>query len=416
MLIPSSWKWLRESSFGSSADSYVGYLRRHGFCAGTIQQHVSSAGHFAHWLTRSGIQLSRVDEGLVSEFVTGHLPACDCPGRCQRGAIEMRAALRHLLSVLRTEGRIPVEPIRSSGPIDGELRRYEHYLAEICGLAPATCISRRAWVGRFLVASFGTAQVDFGRVEPRDLVDYLARLDKNYKPGTMGVLAGSLRSYLRFRFLTYGDDVRMLLAAVPNVAQWSLATLPSHLTPDEVTGFLGAFDQQSVAGVRGYAMARCLLDMGLRAGDVAAIQLGDFDWAAGTLTLNRGKSRRADVLPLPDPTGKAILLYLRRARPRTESRSLFLRHRAPFDLPISAEFVRGHIRRALARCGLADRFTGTHVLRHTAAVRMRCAGATLKEIADVLRHRSLDTTTIYSKVDLPTLAAVAAPWPTGRQL
>lgn len=414
MLIPSSWKWLRESALGSSADSYVGYLHRHGFCAGTVQQYVSSAGHFAQWLTRSGIQLSRVDDGLVREFVAEHLSACDCPGRCQRGLIEMRAALKHLLSVLRAERRISVEPVGSPRPIDGELMRYEHFLAEICGLAPATCISRRAWVGRFLVNCFGTAQVDLGKVESRDVVDYLARLDHNYKPGTMGVIAGSLRSYLRFRSLTYGDDVRMLLAAVPNVAQWSLATLPSHLTPDEVTRFLGAFDRQRIAGVRGYAMARCLLDMGLRAGDVAAIRLDDFDWAAGTLTLRRGKSRRADILPLPDPTGKAILRYLRRARPKTESRSLFLRHRAPFDLPISAEFVRGHVRRALARCGLADRFTGTHVLRHTAAVRMRCAGATLKEIADVLRHRSLDTTTIYSKVDLPKLAAVAAPWPGSR--
>jgi hypothetical protein len=86
---------------------------------------------------------------------------------------------------------------------------------------------------------------------------------------------------------------------------------------------------------------------------------------------------------------------------------------ALLDAPITAEFVRGHIRRALACCGLADRFTGTHVLRHTVAVRMRCGGANLKEIADVLRHRSLDTTTIYNKLDVPTLATVAAPWPWG---
>lgn len=154
--------------------------------------------------------------------------------------------------------------------------------------------------------------------------------------------------------------------------------------------------------------------MGLRAGEVAAIQLDDLNWRDGTLTIGRGKSRRADTLPLPLPTGKAIVRYLRRARPKYENRHLFLRHRAPLDAPITAEFVRGHIRRALACCGLADRFTGTHVLRHTAAVRMRCAGASLKEIADVLRHRNLDTTTIYNKLDIPTLAAVAAPWPGGQ--
>ena len=101
------------------------------------------------------------------------------------------------------------------------------------------------------------------------------------------------------------------------------------------------------------------------------------------------------------------------ARPPSTSRALFVRHRAPFNTPITVELVRGAIRRAFGRCGLGDRYTGTHVLRHTAAVRMRCSGASLKEVADVLRHRSLDTTMIYSKVDLPRLATVAAPWPGG---
>ncbi len=105
--------------------------------------------------------------------------------------------------------------------------------------------------------------------------------------------------------------------------------------------------------------------------------------------------------------------YLRQARPQSTNRSLFLRHQAPLYAPIAAEFVRGAVRRALARCGLGHRFTGSHVLRHTAAMRMRSGGASLKEIADVLRHRNLDTTTIYSKVDLPRLAAVTMPWPGG---
>jgi integrase len=152
--------------------------------------------------------------------------------------------------------------------------------------------------------------------------------------------------------------------------------------------------------------------MGLRGCEVAAIQLDDINWSEGTLIISHGKSRRSDVLPLAVPTGKAIVQYLRSARPSSTSRDLFVRHHAPYNTPITVEIVRGAIRRAFNRCGL-DRFTGTHVLRHTAAVRMRCAGAGLKEVADVLRHRSLDTTMIYSKVDLPRLAAVAAPWPGG---
>jgi site-specific recombinase XerD len=158
-------------------------------------------------------------------------------------------------------------------------------------------------------------------------------------------------------------------------------------------------------------MARCMLDMGLRAGEVAP-PLDDVNWQEER-SASAGQVATSGRFALAAPTGKAIVRYLRGARPPSPNRSLFLRHRAPFDAPINAEFVRGHVRRAFAVCGLADRFTGTHVLRHTAAVRMRCNGASLKEIADVLRHRSLDKTAIYVKLDLPQLAALAAPWPGG---
>lgn len=325
----------------------------------------------------------------------------------------VRPALGHLLHVMRQEGRIagprPVVP----PVIHDELERFDAHLDGVCGLAPATRVSRRMWVAKFLVDRFGGTPVDIGRITPVDIVKFMALPTNRYRPGTARVLGCALRSYLRFRSLTCGDLIEPLLAAVPTVAQWRLATLPKHLTAAEVELFLKAFDCQSASGKRGYAMARLLLDMALRAGEVAAIQLDDLNWREGTLTIRPGKSRRADVLPLPTATGRAIVEYLRRARPQSTNRALFLRHQAPFDVPITAEFVRGAIRRALTRCGLGERFTGTHVLRHTAAMRMQCGGASLKQIADVLRHRSLDTATIYSKVDLPRLTAVAMPWPGG---
>ena len=267
------------------------------------------------------------------------------------------------------------------------------------------------WVGKLLLEQFGSSPIQVERLRPTDITDFMIRPANHYKPGTTRAVGCALRSYLRFRALGSGDQIEPMVAAIPRTAQWQLAALPSHLTPEEVTRFLDAFDRRSASGKRDYAMARCFLDMALRASEVAAIQLDDLNWREGTLAIGRGKSRRTDVLPLPVATGNAIVQYLRHGRSPSTSRALFLRHRAPFTAPITTELVRGAVRRAYARCGLADRYTGTHVLRRTAAVRMRCAGASLKEIADVLRHRSLDTTTIYSKVDLPTLSAVAAPWP-----
>jgi len=143
--------------------------------------------------------------------------------------------------------------------------------------------------------------------------------------------------------------------------------------------------------------------------------LDDIDWKVGTLTICVGKSQRADVLPLPAVTGQAIADYLLKARPETESRAVFVRHRAPLDVPINASVIRSVVRQAATRSDLSGRLHGPHRLRHSAATRMLQGGATLKEIADVLRHRSLDTTSIYAKVDWTRLSAIAQPWPGGAQ-
>jgi site-specific recombinase XerD len=412
LFIPSYRDWLRSSVLSQSADAYVGYLQDHRYCPATVRAYLHSVEHFAHWMTKRRVLLRSIDELLVRRFVTEHLPVCNCSGPCQRNVSAVRPALAHLLQVLRGEGRIWELQGLVPQTIQDELDRFNAHLDTVCGLASATRTSRRMWVGKFLVDRFGSAPIEIDRIQPADIVEFMVRPTNHYSPGTAGVLGSALRSYLRYRAVRCEDRVEKLVAAVPTVARWRLATVPAHLTSEEIGRFLGTFDRHTPCGQRGYAMARCLSDMGLRASEVAAIQLDDLNWREGTLTIGRGKSRRADVLPLPVAAGKAIVQYLRGARSQSANRALFVRHRAPFDAPIRAEFVRGTVRRAFARCGL-DRYTGTHVLRHSAAMRMRCAGASLKEIADVLRHRSLDTTRIYTKVDLPGLAAVAAPWPGG---
>jgi integrase len=157
-------------------------------------------------------------------------------------------------------------------------------------------------------------------------------------------------------------------------------------------------------------MARCLVDLGLRSAEVAHLRLTDFDWREGTLQITASKSRRAQTLPLPVPTGRAIVQYLRKARPKCTSQFLFTRHLAPRDRPITPTIVRWAMRRAYARSAVAKPWSGSHILRHTIACRLINAGSSLKDIADVLRHRSLDATTIYTKVNLKNLTAVALPW------
>jgi integrase len=210
-----------------------------------------------------------------------------------------------------------------------------------------------------------------------------------------------------------GERTKSLIAALPRVAQWRHSRLPQGLSADEVERLLGAFDRTSATGKRDYAITRCLLDLGLRRVEVAHLRLDDMDWEAGTMHFC-AKGKRIDILPLPDATGTAIMDYLRNGRPQTTRRELFVRHRPPNNAPADMDIIRNAVRNAARRCGLEHRIRGTHILRHTVACRMVQSGARFKEIADLLRHRSLDTTTIYAKVDLAGLSRVAMPWP-GRQ-
>jgi integrase len=154
---------------------------------------------------------------------------------------------------------------------------------------------------------------------------------------------------------------------------------------------------------------RCIVDLGLRSREVINLDLDDIDWAAGILRIVKGKSRRVDVMPLPQATGSAIADYLRSERPQTANRRVFVRHVAPVDEPVGPDVVRRAVREAYQRCGLP--YTRVHILRHTLASRLLNTGGTLKEVADVLRHRELDTSMIYAKVDIGRLSAVAMPWP-----
>jgi integrase len=306
-------------------------------------------------------------------------------------------------------------PSRISGlqpaidPVGEELRCYDEHLRDMHGLLPGT---RRAYLriaGRLLRQRFGNGSIDIADLHPSDIRRFLAEeLAARKTPSNASVLATGLRSYLRYRS-TCGDSVGALTSVIASPAHWTLATLPRTLTADEVERLLGSCKEGGRSPKRSYAIVRCALDLGLRAGEIAHLTVGDIDWQAGTLTLRGTKSVRQDVLPLPVPTGEALAAYLQKERPSSASSAVFVRHGAPQDLPLTSSAVQKVINRAFRRSGLP--YTGSHRLRHTFACRLVAHGSSLKEVADLLRHRSLTTTQIYAKLDTPSLSTVALPWP-----
>jgi len=320
----------------------------------------------------------------------------------------VRAALHQLLAAIGMDRRRLCQGA-SRGAIDTVVDDFERHLTDTCGAAAAT---RRYYLREaraFLAMQFGDGPVDLASVTAAAAREFVTMRGKALTPASTNVVVTAVRSF--GRFLQLKGISGAWTAAVPRAADWRLARIPRVLTDEEVDALLAAFDRTRAHGRRDYGIALCLIGLGLRASEVAGLTLADVDWRSGILTLRAGKTRRESRLPLPARVARALADYLRHGRPKTSDRALFVNHRPPRGRRIGPAVVRSAIRLAYARANLDPRLTGTHVLRHTAATRLLRAGVSMKEIADVLGHRSLDTSAIYAKVDLPALAAVALPWP-----
>lgn len=394
-------------SYESITRNFSNYLKAYGYRDGTRHAYCSVLSHFLCWLTTESPREQTINSGTIEAFLKQHLPVCSCSSPVFKEYKTARAALNNLLVVLG-EGKL--SPFTAQIPpfIAGTLLEFDDFQRDVCGLAESTRIYRQRFVRTFLVWLFGSSMIDSGKITPEVLVRFVADQAGELKPSSISVMLSALRSYLRFLQFK-GESNVSLLAAVPGPPNWSLTSIPPCLSDEETDKFLAAFDISTPTGRRDYGMARCLIDLGLRCHEVASLQLDDINWHLGVVELHHNKNRQEAQLPLPDTTGRAIVDYLHNGRPATTSRSLFVFHRAPFGRGVANTTVRGAIRRAFARAGLP--WTGTHILRHTMATKMVRNGVTLKEIADILRHGDIDTTQIYTKVNLPELRQVAMPWP-----
>lgn len=300
------------------------------------------------------------------------------------------------------------QPIATAHRIAQELNRYDEHLRDVRGLADGTRKHYIAIVELLLSRIVTRRSIESADLRPDDVREFLShQIGRRQTPSHASKLTSALRSYLRYRS-TCGDETGKLLAAIQNPVHWNLATLPRALTREEAERLLRSFTARRFPK-RDYAIARCALDLGLRAGEVAHLKIKDIDWRNGTVTLRGTKSRRQDVLPLPMETGQALADYLECERPVTPHPAVFVRKRDEHDQVITSMAVQKVLKHACQRIGLMH--ASGHALRHTVACRLIESGSSLKEVADVLRHRSLNTTLIYAKLDTAKLAAVALPWP-----
>jgi integrase/recombinase XerD len=378
------------------APGFAAELAGLGYTAGSASVQMLTVAHLSRWLAAEGLDAAGLTPLVAERFLADRRAA----GYTRHLSPE---ALAPLLGFLRRLGAVPLPPgLPGPGtPAEVLLGRYRACLAGERGLAPSTVSHYMAEARLFLGRVPGADLGGLADLAAAQVSGFVAAECRGRGTGSAKMLVTALRSLLRFLFAD-GLLAADLEGAVPAVAGWRAAGLPKALPAGHVAALLGSCDRGTAAGRRDFAVLMLLARLGLRACEVAALDLDDVSWRAGEIVI-RGKGRRDERMPLPADVGEALAGYLRYG-----SRAVFVRALAPAG-PLSAGAVKAVVRRACRRAGLAE--AGAHRLRHTAATQMLRAGSPLAEIGQVLRHRSAATTAIYAKADHAALAALALPWP-----
>ena len=397
-----------KGSLFASVQIFVQQMQAHGYAAASVKIATRLVNDFTSWLDHRGIEGHRLSATLVADYLEDRW--------LQRRRHRSDAFTLHTFARLvapdsfkaSSEQQVAISPARRAR------QEFEQYLLDERGLAAASIRLYGDSVGRFLDNAFGDAQVRLGELTATDVIRFVqveaARL---HHPKRAQVMTTALRSFLQYGRYR-GEIVADLHTCVPTVANWSMAGIPRSISPAQVQSLLERCDRHSATGRRDYAMLLLISRLGLRASEVVALMLDDIDWTEGSMRI-RGPAQRIDRLPLPADVGAALVDYLRHGRPACSTRNVFLRSRAPRRALLGASAVSCIVFRALRRAGIDSPTKGAHLLRHSLATQMLGTGASLGEIAEILRHRNPQTTTIYAKVDLGSLHTLALPWPGGVQ-
>ncbi len=392
-----------EGPLGPYAAGFCAALDGLGYASSSAVNVLKLVAHLSRWMGREGMTVRELGSEEVGRYVAARRAAGYRHNPAAYG-------LGTLLSYLRGLG-VLAEVAPSGAPTEQELllQDYARYLVSERGLKAGTVRYYRRFAGLFLSSVARGGELDVAAIATSDVSSFLVDQCGQRSVGAAKTLVMALRSLLRYLHVA-GLSATPLVGAVPAVAPWRERSVPRALAPAAVTRLLESCDRHTAVGQRDYAILVVLARLGLRAGEVAALELGDIDWHRGEL-LVRGKGDRRERLPLPVDVGEALAGYLRQGRPRCKDRHVFLRVKAP-TMGLHGDGVTKVVHAACLRSGVP--VVGAHRLRRATACETLRHGGSLAEVGEVLRQRSASTQALYAKVDHAALERVARPWPGAR--
>jgi site-specific recombinase XerD len=383
-------------------DEFITTLSNAGYRAQTIQEHVRAAAHLSSWLERRKRSLTDLDASEAQAF-KGHLARCQCAGFKRRAKDDARGAelfLQHLRGIGLVTQPAPQTP--QQPPL---LLGFCQWMRQHRGAKDATLNA----YGRVILDALQSLGDDAAQFDARGLRAFVLDRAPRYGRSKAKQVVTALRTFVRY-LIAQGFCPVGLDAAIPIIAGWKLAALPRYLPAADVEHVLAGCDPAAAIGTRDRAALLLLSRLGLRAGDVSNLRWCDIDWHQATVEV-MGKSQRAVRLPLSQEVGDALLHHLANAPGAVQSDYIFLSSTPPLGRALGSSGISCIVRRAIARAGVQAPARGAHVMRHSAATSLLAQGASLQSIGVLLRHRLLDTTTAYAKVDFKVLSALTRPWP-----
>jgi site-specific recombinase XerD len=383
---------------------FTRHLSETGHTALTVRGYDGAARHLAHWLALAKVAAANIDEAAIDRFARHR---CRCFGKLGERHVSGKYVrrVRRFVAFLGERGIVRQQATSAVPVLDRRVVQFQDWLRQHRGISERT-IDRHGRMVMRLLPALGN--------RPRGWDAHLVREvimteTKRASRAHVKSMAMALRGYLRF-LSAHGFCRAGLEHAVPTIPEWRLSALPRYIDAAQVERLIATCDLTTPTGLRDRAVLLLLARLGLRAGDIVSLRLGDLDWQQATLSV-RGKGRRETRLPLPQDAGDAVLAYLERARPSVGGDRVFFLLNAPIRPLASSGVVTGIVRSAIRKAGIDAPTKGARLLRHSAATAMLRGGATLDMVGAVLRHRSPDMTAHYAKVDVTMLQQIAQPWP-----
>jgi site-specific recombinase XerD len=392
---------LRRGPTGSLLEGFAEKLRHAGYAKITARRHIRAAEHLLHWAERKGVPISDLTESFLKQFEQ-HLKRCRCRGFGRSDRALLRGA-RLLTEYLRSTGSSTASVEQNQDP--ALLVAFRQWMIQQRGSCDRTLYE----YGFCIQALLKRLGDDPGRFDAQSLRQFVIETSRQSGWARTKMYTKALRMFLRF-LIAEGKCAASLEAAIPVLAHWRLSTLPRYLLAEDVERVIASCDPSTPVGRRDRAILLLLARLGLRAGDIVQLRLGAIDWKEAAVRVS-GKGRLETRLPLTQEVGDAVVDYLKAGRPHSDTDAVFLSARAPFRT-LASYRVSAVVAQAMRRAGVVYPSRGAaHVLRHSVATAMLRHGASLQEIGSVLRHRSVETTAIYAKVDVTALQRIAQAWP-----